>query len=261
MINVAASLFLIINFLAFASHTAYAETEAKEKLSTTIALKHISGDDIISVLKSLVDKSVLISTKNNSLIIKGTADKTNTISHIVKQVDTPATALTIKFIASSRKLDLNNSNNSFQSKNNTSQSMSIIERQWVTLNTGLSIPVTERKRYADGTETQSYRFKKITKSYVFKAHEFSGWSIIQVGLNDASLNNSIEDAIEYTQLDTTIVGKTGEWLEVTSNQPVTEEGSTQPDPKNKHAIYLYVKIMKSKIKTDTKNSQTTETNQ
>lgn len=248
MIKLTPILLLILSFFLLNTLANAEETDVKQKQLTTINLQYISGKDVISVLKSLIDKSVLISEKDNVLFINGTPDKTKNILQIIKQVDTPPVALTIEFIASSRKIDFKTSGTIYQTRNDTTQSMSITERQWVTLNTGLSIPIAERKRYADGTETQSFRYKKITKSYVFKVHEFSGWSIIQVGLNTSSVSADIADAIEHTELDTTIVGKTEEWLEVTSSKRFAEDAVSA----NKNNIFLYLKVKESKIKTENK---------
>ncbi|MDH5602266.1 MAG: hypothetical protein OEY78_13295, partial [Gammaproteobacteria bacterium] len=116
------------------------------------------------------------------------------------------------------------------------------------------IPIAERKRYADGTETQSFRFKKISKNYIFKVHEFSGWSVIQVGLNVSAPSDDIAGAIEHTKLDTTIVGKTGEWLEVASSKKISPEknektfSTTRTDKK---LIFLYVKVIKPDTKINT----------
>lgn len=190
-------------------------------------------------------------------MINGTAEKTKNILHIISEIDTPATQLTIEFIASNKKVDFKNSSNTYKSsknRNNTSQSMAITERQWVTLNTGLSIPVAERKRYADGTETQSFKYKKISKQYVFKVHEFSGWSVIQVGLNVSSLSDDVAGAIEHTKLDTTIIGKTGEWLEVAASKPVSETDNSKTysaSSSNKKHIHLYVKVKEAEHKADT----------
>ncbi len=228
------------------------EIISEEKKITTINLKYITGEDVLSVLKSLVDKSVSISQENDVLLINGTSGKTKNIMHIINKIDTPPDILTIEFIASNRKINFNKKSNTYQAgknRTNTSQSMSITERQWVKLNTGISIPVTERKRYADGTETQSFTFKKISKSYIFKVHEFSGWSVIQVGLNASSLSDDIAGAIVHTQLDTTIVGKTNEWLEVASSKPVSKDDNSQTystNSRNKKFIHLYVKVNKPK---------------
>ncbi len=244
---------LISLILLFSCHPLFAEQNvSEEKTITTINLKYITGEDILSVLKSLIDKSVSVSQENDVLLINGTPGKTKNILHIIKKIDTPPDILTIEFIASNRKINFNKTSTTYQTgknRNNTSQSMSITERQWVKLNTGISIPVTERKRYADGTETQSFTFKKISKSYIFKVHEFSGWSIIQVGLNASSLSDDIAGAIVHTQLDTTIVGKTNEWLEVASSKPVSENENSQEystNSRNKKFIHLYVKVKKSK---------------
>ena len=236
----------------------------EEKEVTTINLKYIVGSDVISVLESLIDKSVSISEKNNMLIINGAPDKTKNIAHIINKIDTPPAALTIEFIASNKKIDFKEQNNTYQlnNKNNTSQTMAITERQWVSLNTGLSIPVAERIRHPDGTETQSFKYKKISKNYIFKVHEFSDWSVIQVGLNVSTLSKNIADAIEHTKLDTTIVGKTGEWLEVASSKRISEDGNSQTystNRANKNHIYLYVKVKKSGINSPTETETETET--
>ena len=227
---------------------------AEESEVTTIDLKYINGSEVLSVLKSLTDKSVSISTSNNMLIIKGAEDKVKNITPIINKIDTPPTQLTIEFIASSRKINFGDSGDTLESsrhKNKISQSMSIIERQWVKLNTGLSIPVAQRKKYADGTESQSFSFKKISKSYIFKVHEFSGWSVVQVGLNASELSDDISGAIEHTQLDTTIVGKTGEWLEVASSKSINENGDSDTystNRTNRKLIHLYLKVKKPAVK-------------
>jgi len=243
------------------------DTHIKENQLTTINLKHISGDDVVSVLNSLIDKSISIREENNTLLINGSADKIKNILPIIDKIDTLPAALTIEFIASNRKINFKQSRNTYQSgknRSNTSQSMSITERQWVTLKTGLSIPIAERKRYADGTETQSFRYKKVSKSYVFKVHEFSGWSVIQMGVDSSDLQGGPVGPIEHTQLSTTIVGKTGEWLEVASSNKIIPENNDNvysADRPGKKYIHLYVKVKKTEVKTDKIINENTETTQ
>ena len=237
---------------------AYTPAHADEKEVTTATLKYIAGEDVLSVLNSLIDESVSLSFSNNLLVINGTAKKTKNILHILKEIDTPASALTIEFIASSRKIDFKQSANTYtagKNNNNTSQSMSITERQWISLNTGLSIPIAERKRYADGTETQSFTYKKVSKNYIFKVHEFGGWSVVQVGLNVSTPSKDIAGAIEHTKLDTTIIGKTDEWLEVASSKKVSKNNNSKTystNKPNKKHIFLYVKVNKPKAKIEVK---------
>lgn len=240
----------------------FSQLSAEENQQTTIKLKHIAGDSVVSVLKSLIDESVSISAKDNTLFINGSSQKIKSILPIVQKIDTPPTPLVIEFIASNRKINFSNSGKNYQSRNITSQSMSITERQWVTLNTGLSIPIPQRRRSADGTETQSFSYKKVSKSYVFKVHEFSGWSIIQVGVDASELQGGPTGPIEHTQLNTTIVGKTGDWLEVASTSKVNANNNdkvystNRPNPKY---IHLYVRVKKGKTKADIIINETTET--
>lgn len=230
----------------------YAEdiTPIKKQL-TTIKLNHISASDAASVLMSLKDRSVSIRAENNTLHIDGYPDKTKNILPIIEKIDTPPEAFTIEFIASNRKINFNqtqNTYNSSKSLSNTSQSMSIIERQWVTLNTGLTIPVTERTRLPDGTETQSFRYKKISKSYLFKVHEFSGWSVVQLGITEEYLSDDIAGAIEHTKLDTTIVGKTNEWIEVASRKRILNDKNSKTyttQTRTANHVFLYLKVIKS----------------
>ena len=241
---------LFFTIATFTLSLAANQVVAEENKLITISLKHITGEDVTSVLKSLVDKSVSIAEENNVLLINGLPSKTKNIVHIINKIDTPAVPLTIEFIASNRKINFKNTGTTYQSgksASNTSQSMSITERQWVTLNTGLSIPIAERKRLPDGTETQSFRYKKINKQYVFKVHEFSGWSVVQVGLNVSKFSDDVAGAIAHTKLDTTIVGKTGEWLEVASSKPISKNknGTSYSTNRASNYIHLYVKVKKS----------------
>jgi len=238
---------LLICFLSFSFAQLHAE-ENDLADQTTVQLEHISADTVVSVLESLVGDSLSISQKDKTLFISGSKEKAKSILPIIKEIDSPPTPLTIEFIASNRKINFNKTGTNYQSRSHTSQSMSIIERQWITLNTGLSIPIAQRQRAADGTETQSFRYKKVSKSYVFKVHEFSGWSVIQVGVDASELEGGPVGPIEHTQLNTTIVGKTGEWLEVASTNKVNPNNNSQtystnrPNPKY---IHLYVKVKKN----------------
>ena len=233
-------------------HAANLATDLEQEV-TTVELKYITGEDVLSVLSSLIDASISVSHKDNLLIIKGATNKTKNLLHIIKKIDTPPSSLTIEFIASNRKIDFNKSTDTLQAGKNikqTSQSMTITERQWVSLNTGISIPIAERRRYADGTETQTFRFKKVSKNYIFKVHEFSGWSVFQVGLNVSTPSDDIAGAIEHTRLDTTIVGKTGEWLEVASSKKISSDENVKTystNKPNKKLIFLYVKVVKPEI--------------
>jgi len=224
---------------------AIAESQSE---TASFTLKHINGKEVVSVLRSLIDNDTQVSESNNVLLISGNSSKIKNILQIIKEMDQPPTPLTIEFIASSHKINFNNQSNTLEfsnNKNNTSQSMSITERQWVTLNTGLSIPIAQRTRSADGTETQSFRYKKVSKRYVFKVHEFSGWSVIQVGMNASALDNSVAGAIKHTKLDTTIVGQTGDWLEVASSNIINNNIKNKvysTRSRNKNFIHLYVKV-------------------
>jgi len=247
MINIARTLFLIaFSFVVYIQ--AYALEDKKQ--ITNVNLKYITGNDVLSVLNSLIDQSVYIEEENNILTITGSAKKTKNILQIISKIDTPPVPLVIEFIASNRRINFSKSPNNYQSsksKNNTSQSMAIIERQWVTLNTGISIPIAERRRYADGTESQTFRYKKISKQYVFKVHEFSGWSVVQVGLNTSQLSENIAGAIAHTQLNTTIIGKTDDWIEVTAHKSLSNNTNNQNYSTNRatgHQIYLYIKVKK-----------------
>ena len=223
-------------------------TLAKQEQFTTVQLKYIDVAEAVSVLKPLTEQTLSTNMSNNTLIIKGSKKKTRNIVKLIKKLDTPTIPLTLEFIASKRKLNFKESKNIYElNRNNTSQSMSIIERQWVTLNTGLSIPIRERTRSADGSVTESMRYKKIDKKYLFKVHEFNDEVIVQVGVNSSSLSNNIADAIEHTQLDTSITGKTGEWLEVSSRKKIKRfpnEIIYSTNKTNKNYIHLYIKISK-----------------
>ena len=254
-------IFNIFLFVFFISNSQVI-AENNDKTSTTINLKHIEGDDVVSVLNTLIDKSISISEKDNILSINGPASNIKNILPIIEQIDTSPSPLTIEFIASNRKIDFEQTSGVYQSNaRRSSQSMSITERQWVTLNTGISIPVAERKRYADGTETQSFKYKKISTSYVFKVHEFSGWSVIQVGLDSSELEGGPTGPIEHTELSTTIIGKTGDWLEVTSTNDITSNKNSNiystNKPNSRH-IYLYVKVIKDKSKINIPTHDNTE---
>lgn len=222
---------------------------AKENY-TTVKLNYIEATEAITTLKSLTKTPVSVSVQNNLLIIKESEKKSKNLLKLIKEIDQPAKPLKLEFIASKRKINFNNSELIYESSRNinrTSQSMMITERQWVSLNTGLSIPIIQRQKSNDGTETVTTEYKKITQNYLFKVHEVNGQSIVQVGVDASRLSRNIAGAIQHTQLDTTIIGKTGEWLEVstTNNLPGPDNVITHSTNRSKNTdIHLYIKITK-----------------
>ena len=217
---------------------------------TTIKLNFIDAADAIATLKSLTKSPIAISEQNNLLIINAPKNKTLNLIKLIKEIDQPAMPLKLDFIASKRKISFNNPDIIYESSrniNHASQSMMITERQWVSLNTGLSIPITERKKSSDGSESVTTRYKDITQNYVFKVQEVNGQSIIQVGINTSKLSRNKSGAIEHSKLNTTIMGKTGEWLEVASSNKLSRPKNviTYSTNRSKNTdIHLYIKITK-----------------
>jgi hypothetical protein len=65
-------------------------------------------------------------------------------------------------------------------------------------------------------------------------------------MNASSLDSTIAGAIQHANLDTTIVGKTGEWLEVASTHRITSDENTKEyttSSREKNYIHLYVKVI------------------
>jgi hypothetical protein len=241
MIKIILALFLMLNC---------SPASAQQEQFTTVDLKYINAEEAMAILKPITDKAISISTTKNTLIIKGSSKSTKNIVQLINKIDVPARTLTIEFVSSKRKMDFTQPDNVYESSseiNSTSQSMTIIERQWVTISTGISIPIIERNREANGTETQSIRYKDVTKNYLLKVHEFNGQAFIQVGINSQNLSNNIAGAIEHTKLDTTIMGKTGEWLELSSGKKIMKnknETVYSTNRNNENHIYLYIKVTK-----------------
>ena len=230
---------LLIFLLLFTAVSAPLLAEEQD-ISLTIDLQYVSPDDVMSLLQTLVDESVLLQNNNNELILEGKKNKVNIIREIVRQIDTPPSIFDVEFTVSSHRLNIDKIDNTLAtSRHIASRNMTVTERQWIKINTGLSVPVARRVRYADGTERQSFRFVKVKKSYILKMHEFSGWSVIQIGINQR--NEDIQQAIADTRLDTTVVGKTGEWIEIAASKPDSS------DNKGNYPIYLYLKIKLKKL--------------
>lgn len=233
------TLFLLLNTI---------NIQAKQEHFTTVKLNHMNAKEAALILKPLTDKAISINTNNNSIIIKGRKSKIKSIIQLIKKIDTPALPLTLEFIVSKQKINFKQSKNTYElNRNSSSQSMSIIARQWVNLNTGISIPITERTYSANGAVSESIRYKKIAKNYLFKVYEFNGQSIIQVVVNSSSLNSNTAGAIEQIKINTTIIGKTGEWLEVSSSREIKKFGNDHvygTNNSNKKHIHLYIKITK-----------------
>ena len=118
------SLILVLSLLVTHTTVNAADLANNDELEvTTVELKYVTGEDVLSVISSLIDKSVSVTNNKNLLIIKGAENKTKTLLHIIDKIDTPPSNLTIEFIASNRKID-------FNSTSNCTFSWTIAARRW-----------------------------------------------------------------------------------------------------------------------------------
>lgn len=233
---------LLIFIPFFYSVSLHAEAES----TLTIDLKYVTSDEVITVIKQQNQKPVAITGKNSKVFLTGPATHVNQLKQIVDEIDQPPVNLSLSFISTTQALSKNN-NHYHIGKNieKTAQTISVQEGQWANVTTGFSIPVVSRTRNADGSESQSLKYKKILQKYHFRVMEYNGNVSVQVDVNRDKMN-STSGEIKHQAITTRLYGKLSQWIKVSAEEKIAGDNSVSysTHSRTKNPVQLYIKIDK-----------------
>ena len=195
----------------------------------TIQLQHRPADEVIPIIKPMLAPEASITGTGYKLIIKSTPDNLSEIQELLEEIDIDKNQLRIS-VSMGRQTDAKESGVEGQvaitnekakfdariyqtesSKNKPAvQIMSVTEGYWASISMGQSIPTATRTRNPDGTVTESITYQEVMTGYSVMPRTHGNQVTLTIRpLQQSSADNS---AIEYSEIETTITGKIGEWL-------------------------------------------------
>jgi len=200
----------------------------------TIQLQHRPADEVIPIIKPMLDESASITGTGYKLIIKSSPENISEIQELLEEIDIDKNQLRISVSMGNptggRQTDAKESGVEGQiaitnekakfdariyqtesSKNKPAvQIMSVTEGYWASISMGQSIPTATRTRNPDGTVTESITYQEVMTGYSVMPRTHGNQVTLTIRpLQQSSADNS---AIEYSEIETTITGKIGEWL-------------------------------------------------
>ena len=191
-----------------------------------INLEHRTAEDVIPIIKPLLEKKESISGEKSVLFLRASNETIQQVISILPIIDAELRVLRISIMQetaqmmerygyniSSNKANKNNSTSMIYStqrsgNNPKQQVINVSEGQWASLQTGINIPSLMRTTNSDGTVTESVNYQSIFSKLKIhpsiKGKEFK----IQIQSNTGT-NSNISNSQTLTSY---VHGKLGEWI-------------------------------------------------
>lgn len=234
--------FFVLSTCLSASFSAYSQ-ELNVKI---IQLQNRPADEVIKLIKPFVHPKGAVTGTGFKLIVKTTDANLKEIEGILATIDVALRRLlvTVKLedsasgkesgasvsgrIEISDKSHINAKIYETENRRNTpsTQQIQVLEGQWATINTGVSIPVANRQSNADGTVTETISYKKVTSGFQVQPQINGDRVTIHIRPNQAALSSQGGGALQIQNIDTTVSGKLAEWIDLGGIMQTSEQSGS-----------------------------------
>jgi type II secretory pathway component GspD/PulD (secretin) len=200
-----------------------------------INLKHRSVDELLPVIRPLLDKDEMVSGMNNQLILRASARNIDQIRRLLDSIDTLPRSLKITVKqnvdgdTAARLMELSGrfgngepeqhgvhivSTRTLEDDKNTQQ-LTVLEGHRARVFSGQSVPVEQRVQTAWGTQTTT-RYQAVESGFYVLPRIHGEVVTLEISTqNDAispNQNNSTYPVTRMQQASTTVSGRLGEWI-------------------------------------------------
>lgn len=132
------------------------------------------------------------------------------------------------------------------------QHVQLLEGQWASINSGYAIPIADRQRNADGTVTETIRYRKL--SYGFKVRAYINGNKVYLTLRPKHEQLSSEGggAISTQDIVTSLTVNLDQWTEIGGMQQRQKKSangayySTRREQGNEQRMFIKVELMGKK---------------
>ncbi len=193
-----------------------------------IKLKYRSAEELLPVIRPLLNKDEVASGMNDQLILRASPRSVIQIRHLLDEIDTVPRRLKITVMQNvdsetaaslteaAGKGELNAriiSTRSLDDDKNTRQ-LQVLEGSRALVKSGQSVPVTQRVQNAWGTQVTT-RYRDIDSGFYVLPRINGNTVTLQISAQNAALSaNQNDPAIRTQQAVSTVSGRLGEWIEI-----------------------------------------------
>lgn len=202
-----------------------------------IELKHRPAENMIPILKPLLDKDGVISGTGFNLIIRTSEPNLQQLKEVIQKLDTAPRQLLIyvkqlsedeyrkqhsnaKIHATDKKVNANIRIYSTHDRDegNVIQKVRVLEGNPAFIEAGQAIPLGERVTNGHSVQ-ETVRYKNVTRGFYVlprvSGNKVSGERVtLFISPHKASLSPEGGGKINIQQVETTVSGKLGEWMEI-----------------------------------------------
>jgi hypothetical protein len=214
----------------------YAVTASAYELEM-ISLKHRSVDELLPVIRPLLDQDEMVSGMNNQLILRASPRNIEQIRRLLLSIDTMPRSLKITVKqnvdgdTAARLMEISGrmgrveiggqrgvhivSTRTLEDDKNTQQ-LTVLEGHRARVSNGQSVPVEQRVQTAWGTQTVT-RYQSVESGFYVLPRIHGEMVTLEISAqNDAFVQNQGAAAYPATriqQASTTLSGRLGEWID------------------------------------------------
>jgi hypothetical protein len=198
-----------------------------------IDLRHRSADELLPVIRPLLNKDEVASGMNYQLILRASPRSIAQIRHLLEEIDTVPRRLNITVMqnvdseTAARLTEVNAHLGAGQGRagvriistrslddDQKTQQIQVLEGNRALIRSGQSVPVTQRVQNAWGTQVTT-QFRNVDSGFYVLPRIHGDTVTLQISAqNDALAAHQNDAAIRTQQTDSMVTGRLGEWIEV-----------------------------------------------
>lgn len=103
------------------------------------------------------------------------------------------------------------------------QQVQLLEGQWASINTGRAIPIADRQRNADGTVTETIRYRKLGSGFKVRVYVNGNKAYLTLRPRHEELSQQGGGTIVMQSIKTSLIVNLGRWTEIGGTQQLQKK--------------------------------------
>ncbi len=246
-------------------------------------LRNRPAVDLLTLVKPFLEPGGVIRGQDYKLVVKSTRANLEQISEIIGKLDVPLKRLRISISTDARSFDTqkkqhlqthsgviekgDNPNvrkiiiskgpqhqlttqvySTAQRRQPVAQHVQLLEGQWASINSGYAIPIADRQRNADGTVTETIRYRKLSYGFKVRAYINGNKAYLILRPEHEELSSQGGGNISLHDIATNLTVNLGQWIEVGGMQQLQKKSSidsyhTHRIQENEQRMFIKVELL------------------
>ncbi len=252
-------LILLLFFCLLPSLPSWAENAMQLE---TFKLRNRPAVDLLPLVKPFLDPEAAIRGQGYKLFVKSTGANLEQISQIIGELDIALKRLRISISTDASNFDeqekqqlqthpeaAQNSDSpnvqkiiiskgpqhklttrvystAQRGRQPTAQQVQLLEGQWASISSGRAIPIADRQRNADGTVTETIRYRKLSYGFKVRAHVNGNKVYLTLRPKHEELSSQGGGNIRTQNIATSLTVNLGQWTEIGGIQQLQKKTTT-----------------------------------